>query len=153
MGTLVYDLGNVYHKTGIQLHNTTSLFQILQASPEDMSRYYPDQDPTQQMKETLDAIDAIMAPLAEAQMQRPDADLIRQEFSWAADMLRHACHRAIWVWSQMDGDEDRTLKQRLLSDAQELIAAYKRIWHARNRPGGFVDSVARMEKMRNSYTS
>ena len=84
-------------------------------------------------------------------MQRDDCDLIRLEFEWAADMLRHACRRGIWAVGKGQGHEDNALRNQLAEDAQSLIAEYKQIWHARNRPGGFKESSERMEKLHSVY--
>jgi hypothetical protein len=101
------------------------------------------------LQATLARIDEIMTGLLHAKMQRDDADLIEQEFAWAADMLRHACRRGIWVLDKAGDTED--LRRRLADDAEALLAGYKSIWHARNRPGGFKDSYARLETMRGHY--
>jgi chemotaxis regulatin CheY-phosphate phosphatase CheZ len=91
-------------------------------------------------------IDQVMAPLGEAQMKRPDAELLYDEFTWTADMLRHACDRALWL---LDGAP--TPEENLAAQAQELIDRFQTIWMARNRSGGFRESVARMEAMRADY--
>jgi hypothetical protein len=152
MGRLAFDLGDVHLQTGIETPNSTVLFRILQANPADLAMYqHQAAEITARMEATLAAIDTILAPLGEAQMQRSDADLLRREFTWAAEMLHHACRRAIWALGVAGGQEDVGLRRRLLGDADLLITAYDHIWHARNRPGGFRDSVARLEKMRNDY--
>jgi hypothetical protein len=91
-------------------------------------------------------IDGVMAGLDGIEMNRADADLIKQEYGWTADMLRHAVHRANWMMAGAT-----TPAPELTSEADRLIAEYEAIWHARNRPGGFVDSVTKMGKIRQSY--
>ena len=87
-----------------------------------------------------------MTPLDKAYMDRADADLIRAEFTWAADMLRHACDRALWL---LDGAA--APNETLAEEANELIDRYHILWLARSRPGGYRESVARMEAMRDDY--
>jgi hypothetical protein len=91
---------------------------------------------------TLERIDEVMAAGSEANVD----DLTRREYAWAADMLRHACRRALWLGQ--GGDESR---RQLLAHSQELIGEYEAIWNGRNRPGGFKDSVARLHTMREAY--
>jgi hypothetical protein len=151
MGGLAYDLGNVYEESDIRLHNGTILFYLLQARPHELGKQKKallagKLDGPEDFRRMRARIDEVMAPLDEAEMDRADADLIRAEFTWAADMLRHACDRAIWM---LDGAA--TPNETLVGEAQELIDRYQILWLARNRPGGYPDSVARMEAMRDDY--
>jgi hypothetical protein len=151
MGRLAYELGNVDQEADMRLHNATILFTLLQTRPDEL--YKPramllagkldDPAPFRRMRARLDAI---MASLDAAAMQREDAPQIAREFAWAADMLRHACDRAIWL---LDGAP--TPNENLYAEAQDLSVRYMDLWHGRNRPGGFADSVARMEAMRDDY--
>ena len=84
-------------------------------------------------------------------MLRADADLIQREFSWVADMLRHACWRAIWGLQLSQGQDQKTLRQKLMASGESLLARHDDIWHARNRPGGFADSQARLQRMVDAY--
>jgi len=99
----------------------------------------------------LAAIGEIMASLPRAKMQRPDATLIQREFSWVAGMMWHASRRIVWVNSRRAGEEDVELRRTLAEEMDGLIDAYRELWRARSRPGGFDDSVARMEKLRAEY--
>ena len=152
MGRLAYDLGNVHQTTGIFRHNSTSLFAVLQATPGEFQRNLPKEASPEELAarfiHTLDRIDAIMAPLHQAAMQRPDASLVQREFAWAADMLRHACCRLFWLLGQPGAEAPALAK-----DAERLMAEFTDLWHARCRPGGFAESVARLEKMRSHYTA
>jgi hexosaminidase len=151
MGRLAHDLGNIYETSDIRLHNGTILFFLLQTRPDQFD---------QKRKELLAGdlsnrgdfqrmrarIDEVMTPLDKAHMDRADADLIRAEFTWAADMLRHACDRALWL---LDGAA--APNETLVEEANELIDRYHILWLARSRPGGYRESVARMEAMRDDY--
>jgi len=96
-------------------------------------------------------IDEIASILPLCKMIGADADLIQDEFAWAAGMLRHACWRSIWSLQKAQGIEDGALRQKLKTDAASLLDQHRVIWHARNRPGGFTDSQARLQKMANAY--
>ncbi|MFC1975210.1 glycoside hydrolase family 20 zincin-like fold domain-containing protein [Chloroflexota bacterium] len=149
MGRLAYDLGNVYQETGMLTVNSTSLFHILQNGPEKIATF--DELTAANLQKTLAYLDTVMAPLSQAQISRSDAGLIRREFTWAADMLRHACRRGIWALGRGQDQEDTNLRQQLAQEADQLLAEHREIWLARNRPGGFKDSQARLEKMRCDY--
>ncbi len=101
----------------------------------------------------LDAIDGIMGNLGNADMQRADAELIKREFAWGANMLRHACWRALWALNIERNVENDTLTQWLLQEADKLLPEFEAIWHARNRSGGFARSMARMQRMRSDYVA
>jgi hexosaminidase len=151
MGRIAYDLGNAYQETGVALFNASVLFRILQMRPEMIAEIGDLSEG--RLQNTLDYINRVIALLPRVQMQRPDADLIQREYIWAADMLRHACRRGIWALGKARSAEDTALRQALAKDAARLVVEFHKIWHARNRPGGFKDSLARMEKMRQEYES
>jgi hypothetical protein len=151
MGKLAYDLGNAYLETGTKIHNMSLLFAALEAEPADglqkMQNMLMEGTVTAEgFSKALAFIDGVMAGLDGIEMNRADADLIKQEYGWTADMLRHAVHRANWMMAGAT-----TPAPELTSEADRLIAEYEAIWHARNRPGGFVDSVTKMGKIRQSY--
>jgi hexosaminidase len=151
MGRLANDLGNIYETSDIRLHNGTILFFLLQTRPgqfdqkrkELLAGDLSNRGDFQRMRAR---IDEVMTPLDKAHMDRADADLIRAEFTWAADMLRHACDRALWL---LDGAA--APNETLAEEANELIDRYHILWLARSRPGGYRESVARMEAMRDDY--
>ena len=149
LGRLVYDLGNVYLQTGVLTRNSTVLFRILQSDPVKIATF--DGLTESRLAETLAYLDQVMSALPQAQIQRADADFIRREFTWAADMLRHACRRGMWALGRAQDQEDLALRHQLVGKADHLLAEHREIWHARNRPGGFKDSQARLEKMRADY--
>jgi hypothetical protein len=147
MGRLVHDLGNAYLEPGLRIHNGSILFHILQEEPEQILAHEGlTEDGLQQ---ALAYIDKAMSALPAAQIDHPEADLIRHEFNWAADMLRHACRRGIWALQNKK--EGTTLRQQLAQEADRLIAEHRQIWLARNRLGGLKDSQTRLEKMRRDY--
>lgn len=98
------------------------------------------------LREAIEAADRILAPLDNADMRRPDANLIKSEYRLAADFIKHSAKRGLFL--QEEGDADGpTLKAELLA----LIERYREIWLARNRPGGLDDSVARFNNALESY--
>jgi hypothetical protein len=96
-------------------------------------------------------IEQVIARWTGVKSDRRDADLIRREFTWAADMLRHGARRGIWMLDRLDGRDDVAVRAALAADADRLIATYRDLWLARSRPGGLKDSVVHMERMRQDY--
>jgi hexosaminidase len=151
MGRFAYDLGNTYQEPGVSVHNASILFRILQASPEEIAE--KEGLSVDGLRKALEFIDGVMDTASEARLERSDADLIHREFAWVADMLRHACRRGIWALGKAAGGEDAALRQDLADDARRLMEEFREIWHARNRPGGFKDSLARMERVCADYAT
>ncbi len=139
LGRVAHDLGDIYRVPGDTPHNNSILFNALQRS---LDRA-PELDDAE-LDRTLAAIDAAVAPLAQARSQRPDAALLEREFDLMARLLRHATKRVKFA----HGNGDRAA---LSADLDTLIADYKDQWLARNRPGGLADSVARLERLRGDY--
>ncbi|NPA27162.1 MAG: family 20 glycosylhydrolase [Chloroflexi bacterium] len=149
MGRIVYDLGNAYQVPGVLVHNASILFRILQWPPERIAQI---EGLTEDgLRATLAYIDRAVADLDRARMDRADAELLRREVAWAADMLRHAARRGLWALGRARGQEDRAHRERLAQEAEALMATFRELWHARNRPGGFADSLARMQRMASDY--
>jgi hexosaminidase len=148
MGNLVYDLGNVYRAVGFEPPNASALFWILQWRLPAIQAFTSEGPGP--FTRSLEAIETAMASLDREQMKDPEAALIREEFHQTAHLLRHACRRALLVLEQ-DGAKAKRLARELADDLDEIVPEYKRIWLARNRPGGLVDSVARLEAMAEDY--
>jgi len=146
MGQLAYDLGNVYQTTGILSPNSTILFRTLQATPKVIANHIrlEGKGLAARLQATVAELDAIIARLPEATMQRSDGPLVRREFAWAGRMLRHACERMLWVMGEYP-------VERLARGTSHLLTEHHAIWHARNRPGGFQDSQARLQRMVDDY--
>ncbi len=139
LGRAAYDLGNVYQATGLNLHNSSPLFWALQW-PLDQVRGYRDTLSPETLAQTLEAVDAALAPLGTAQSQRADAALVRAEFELAGRLMRHAVRRL-----QFAAGYGRWTKAALSADLRGLISDYRAQWLTRNRPGGLADSVARFD--------
>ena len=147
MGRVAYDMGNVYKSMGVIVPNGSPLFWTLQWPLERAKGYAL---PPAAYQSAEDFIEQAMMPLGRAQMARPDASLIVREYTNTAHLLRHACQRG-QLAVQPDAPGAAVLEQTLAEDMRQIIAEYREIWLARNRPGGLVDSVARLEKAGADY--
>lgn len=149
LGKLAYELGNVYKETGIEIHNSTVLFRVLQKSLADIPNEFAGLT-SALLKRTEQKIDRVMRTLKRAKSTRPDARLVSAEFESAAQILKHACQRGILAYENSPAKQ-RSLKHALARDLGRIIKTYRKMWHARNRPGGFKESVTRLEKLRKDY--
>ena len=149
MGRVAYDLGNVYKAVGRELHNTSVLARILQMPLADIAKKLPTVQPDDYQR-AFESIDQAMSLLDSAQMQRPDAALIEDEYRLAARLLRHACRRGLLA---LDSSPATTtgLRRELDLDMFGIIQEYARIWLERNRAGGLGASVRRLERARLDY--
>jgi hypothetical protein len=154
MGSLVYDLGNVYELTQIPSFNGTPYFYGL---VHDLAQMVNGEDVAetnrriQNLQGAVTAVDELLIRLPQARMQRDDAALIQQEFIWVAAMIKHGCRRLIWAAGREMGQEDTTLRQELAAETEWLLSEFETVWHGRNRPGGFADSHQRLQKMATVY--
>jgi hypothetical protein len=145
MGRVAADLGNVYQVPGMRRPNSSALFWTLQRS---FAALREQEGPMPDYAAALEAIDRAMEPLAGARMQRPDAPLIVAEYEHTARLMRHACRRGLLL---VNGSGAGITPQALDDDLRDIIREYRRLWLARNRPGGLNDSVARLEAARADY--
>ncbi|HTL28959.1 MAG TPA: glycoside hydrolase family 20 zincin-like fold domain-containing protein [Tepidisphaeraceae bacterium] len=138
MGKLMYDLGNVYKTIQAPSFNSSKLFWALVAMPDRMETLAgitkPDLDAADKK------IDAILAPLEGARMGTPNAERIKSEVRNTAAMLKLGAARGR---RKLDpkGENPADLATRF----KQIIVEHRRLWLARNRPGGLNDSCARLE--------
>ncbi len=159
MGRAVYDLGNAYAQSSVKIHNMSVLFAILQATPnefnEKLTEWWPAGDPAAELMQSLAYVETQRAALVQAAPTCGDAELVQREFLWCADLLGHGCRRGLWLLEKAgitSGDlATGVTSEALADDLTTLLAAYESIWHARSRPGGFVDSRARLARLAADY--
>jgi len=138
MGRLAYDLGNAYLAGKKKVGNSTVLFHILVLMGADLKAL--EGVSRAELEAKLAAIDKALAPLERARMPRPDAALILDEFRNAAAMMRLACRYGIACL-----ESGSPLCPGLAPELRRIRGEHRRLWLARNRPGGLQDSVRRLE--------
>jgi hypothetical protein len=155
LGNLAYDLGNIGHWPGLAYPNGQLLFTILQQPRQttldrmtNPAAFGSAQPPLTAniLHDVLAEIDRITRLLEGAGVQRLDAALIVDEFRLVADMLRHACYRGLMLL-----DDPVRKPDVMIADLEHIIARFRRVWLARNRPGGLEDSVHRFDTIMNEY--
>lgn len=144
LGNLVYQLGDVYRAVPPLLHNTSSLFRILQASPAAIAELKLDLEDLHNADEILLQL---RNSLQNTKPQRADGELCQVELAWAIDLLRHAVQRGLWV---LNGQSSATASQ-LQPEIDALIERFQQVWLSRNRPGGLQDSLKHFASLRDSY--
>jgi hexosaminidase len=145
LGQIAYDLGNVYRAVNSELTSESSLFYIMQM-PLEKVQEYKDTIPSEKYHRALEIIESAIDLLTKIDSTRSDYSLLRQEFDFAARMLRHACWRGLLAYGVPIKDT-----AALASDLESLIETHQQIWLSRNRPGGLPDSLARLERLRQDY--
>ena len=94
---------------------------------------------------TMDGLQAAEAAVRAVRLA-DTSTLAGQEFANAAAMLIHACRRGMWkldATSQSAGD--------LADQMRHIMQEHRRLWLARNRPGGLDDSTSRLEFCLSEY--
>ncbi len=137
MGSVALELGNVYKAVGKLVSNRSALFSLL--VPTSLRDDPMNGITTEGLEAAEQAIARAIAPISLAKMSKDDAKLIRDEFMNAAEMLQFACARGKQMLrgnANISGD--------LQGKREHIIQEHRRLWLARNRPGGLSDSVARL---------
>lgn len=154
MGQLAYDLGNVYQLAGVLGDNRSALHGLLMHADVPLGETWMAGLKAEDLARAQAAIEEIMLRLDSAQIMALDADLIMDEFDLAANLLLHACKlgqaQLAAPGQKVTSIPDRQRK-RLAEELEPLLDEYRRIWLARNRPGGLADSIARLEKLLELY--
>ena len=148
MGTLGHDLGDAHEEAGGAPENSTVLFHLLTQAYDSPP---PDGVTVEKLEKTIEHIESIVEPLAGARMDREDAGTIQDEFANAARMMLHACRRGrSMLEGTIDSAEER---EELASEMRTILGEHRRLWNARNRPGGLQESQKIFEERLREYTS
>jgi hypothetical protein len=151
MGRVAYDLGNVYRLVGVEPSNASALFLLLLNPDHALGEGWGAGLSQDGLQDALDAIAEVREHLGEAQMARADADLIKDEFAWAADLLGWAARLgaarlrlgAMETAATLPAD----LRAELAAAMRDLVERHRALWLRRSRPGGLADSAARLERV------
>jgi hypothetical protein len=149
IGKLVCNLGDTYKVPAVQGCNASILFYMLIKPEDDFNRSYHYADlrtlTKAGLEKTSEYIDRVMAPLGKSAMEVRDAQLIKDELTCAANLLRHACRLGI---ARIEAPEKKIgnipamRRAELAAELEQILDEYQRLWLLRNRPGGLADSVA-----------
>lgn len=138
-GRLVYDIGNVYRLFETRIHNATA-YALASLRPMDSLKLTTNKE---EVRKALSEINRLERALPKLKMDREDAALIQQEFQFVLDLMRYGVDRI--AYSLADAKKQASLKAPLRAEGRKVIAEHKKVWLARNRPGGLVDSVEKIQ--------
>lgn len=151
MGRLAYDLGNAYQQPEVHVSNSSILFWLLTFPQSIPERRRGQGELTQAaLEQTGTYIDQVMAKLDQAQMNRPDASLIRDEYAWLGDVMRLAVKIGM-ARSQTGLDAPVSAvpaasRRALAEEMRPLLDRFEQLWLQRSRPGGLQDGLARFKR-------
>lgn len=146
-----HDLGNVHLAVEAESVNNNVLFRTFNQhdlTDDGWGRLLRQFGP-ERFLAAEERLDALAGTPVTQSLQRPDASLIGEEFTQTAHMLRHACRRALMVLQHPAAPSPGAMRE----DVDAILAAHRRLWLARNRPGGLADSAGRMEARRAEYAA
>jgi hypothetical protein len=133
LGQAAADLGNVYRVCGKFNFNGSALFRLMVLPPNDSE---PEKGLTDEgFAASAAAIDSVMQLLQQTAATSPELRLVMDEFANAAQMLR----LCISI-----GRHRLKLPDAHRVDPEKIAIEHRRLWLARNRPGGLEDSAGRI---------
>ncbi len=153
----LYDLGNVYQAADAYMFNGSRLFWILTDPKFDPQKRKFKGFTVEKLQAAIDRIDEIVDAFdrTEAEMDRPDSQLLTDELRLAARLLRHACLLGMYRLQSESGklspEQDQKNRYELTQDILAVTQEHQRIWLKRNRPGGLVYSVKTLLDIERSY--
>jgi hypothetical protein len=139
-GRLWFDAGRVHEPAGLPRRNKTLLFEIMQA-PWDEVRRLPGLNRSA-LAPVRRSIDRLHRRLESFHPRGGEGSLVRRELQATLAVLRHAVDRADAALGVRRAAIRRAAVERLAADMRRIIARHRRLWLARNRPGGLADSLA-----------
>ncbi|MHA2243829.1 MAG: beta-N-acetylhexosaminidase [Candidatus Hodarchaeales archaeon] len=157
MGKIAFDLGSVYTKVGFNPPNNSSLFLILIFSDNEYSQLVLENITIEELQNALTFIDSTIKSLDVVNMAREDAELVKKEFQWAADILKFSCNMGIARLEVGSKEPLNKIKEEtrntLCRSLERLIEIQNKIWLERNRVGGLSDSIDRLKKLLQKLTA
>jgi len=139
MGSAAYDLADTWMRVSENATASSLLDQIMR---EGFSCVLPQNVTAATLTAAEEHIESAVARLRGARMDRPDAALIVDEFSHNARMAVTACRMG---QRRLAKDTSLGSLTRLAPDFEAIVAEHRRVWLARNRPGGLPDSLRALE--------
>jgi hypothetical protein len=154
LGRVAFDLGNAYRATGKSLHNGTVLFRALLAREDVAFLSGLDRAAFERARGSIE--DAVSA-LVTSRPATAEGAAARSELGWAARLLEFSCRLATerLPFGPLHplGRLPEAARRALSSELGSLIEEHRVLWLHRNRSGGLVDSVARLERTRLALAS
>jgi hypothetical protein len=147
-------LGNLYDNSIASLRNCSVLAVLLLL---DLQQYHVDK--LQQFRgydfsrEQL-GITEVLSLVEKADIGAEDANLLKEELRFTADLMAHAIHlgkERFATQRMIVEDIPLSVRKDLMKEIAALIEGFQDLWLKRSRPGGLPDSVGRMLALKASY--
>ncbi|HZU71135.1 MAG TPA: family 20 glycosylhydrolase [Acidimicrobiales bacterium] len=147
LGAALLRLGDAYRAVKPQVENNVSILLHFYSPQLRVGDGFTEGLDASQLDDLRATLDAGLAALP------PDAGLVGEELANAAAMVRLAADDAE---ARLAGDGTlgpvpEPVRAGLAERALALADEHRRLWLARSRPGGLVDSVARLEHLASCY--
>ena len=148
-------LASAHQACGALPRNSSALFWLLIAPGDTLEHQRYQGLSTGGIEQSRQQIDDALALLASAAPTSSDGEIDVRELRWAGRLLRLACDLAT---ARLALDNAAPLQavapeiRHSLSDQLEpLRLEHEAIWLARNRPGGRLDSLERLERLQRAF--
>lgn len=145
------ELGDVYRLEGVELRNKTVLFRVMQAALDDRSAI--DGLTKAAVRRVRRRIDVIERRARSIVQRTREQRLVAAELAATIRVLRHACARAEVMIDIARGRDVHRVLKHLQRDARAIVRGHRKLWLARNRPGGLSDSVAHYTRLVDEYAA
>jgi len=126
-------VGDLYLESGVRLRNKTALFRVMQARLDDKTGLEGlSRAGLSRMRGRLEQIGRL----------RIDRSLAADELRATVRVLGHAISRAEMMLAIARGEDVRRRAAQMEVEMVAIMREHRRLWQARNRPGGLRDSEA-----------
>ncbi|MEE9404417.1 MAG: family 20 glycosylhydrolase [Algisphaera sp.] len=150
LGAILWQLSNAYESSDVRFSNATWWFRFLHSPENELN-----EDPLQKVsveaaQSALTALKNVLDTLARYAPATPEAQLLKREMTWSAQMARWACLRAAERLAGASltvtpcGDGQFHASAEAFND---LLTEFQALWLLRSRPGGLTDSIEKLTKV------
>jgi hypothetical protein len=139
-GALLLELGEVYRLSGALRGNSTELFHILSK---------PAKRPIL-AGVTPETLEAVLTRVDDLERRMPSGtSVLTEEIVHTFRMVRAACHRGIAILTHTF--QEPATQKTLAEELEQACASLRHVWLLRNREGGLLKSITRLDSIRNEY--
>jgi len=148
----ILDLGNYYLLENRKVHNRTLIAQVLYSDLDEMK---PLEGLDESVFTNIEAyIKEIYKRLDFAEMHSMDAKLLDGELRNTSRLVLHGAKLArlkiMLKAKEPSGLSDEVIMD-MIDDIDEIMSNHRKLWIARNRPGGLEDSLKGMRHLKEQY--
>jgi hexosaminidase len=155
LGAALVALGDVHRISQVQLDNVASIALHLYYPQLDLGRgplkgFTPDE-----FDAVLAALDAADGRVERAEPRRADGDVVKAELHTGIALMRLLAHDALARLAAGGalGSVPAEHRLALAAELEPVIEQHRRLWHARNRPGGYPDSERWLTHLHGCYVT